>query len=408
MVVAVAGPASAAPGDLDPTFSGDGQAATAFSHGSAAATSVAVQRDGKIVVAGYVRLSGGHLNDRWALARYKPGGALDQASGTNGLVVTDWTKDDDEAWGVVVLGNGRIVAGGYAGGKFAADRYTSSGHLDPTFGGGDGKVTVDFGKFQDQAWDVAKAPGGKIVLAGQAGPAAHSVVAIARLDADGTLDHSFSGDGKATEDVFGGPSYAWDALPRPDGSIVVTGNANGGTNDAAMVTEFTPTGGVDTTFGDTGAWIASAPANAYANAIVRLASGKFMVVAAVGQSNVYDVGLFRFLANGRQDDTFGSSGLVTRNFGSSQLPTDLQRSGKLLLVSFTRVRSNHPNQMAVARLKTNGTPDTTFGHQGLAVAGLPAASGEGLGIESDGKIVAVGGSFKVGTDRFGVARFLAS
>lgn len=406
VVLVVAGPASAAPGALDGSFSGDGQATTAFPQGPSTAEATALQSDGKIVTAGYVALGGGDFE--WALSRFRPNGKLDPTFGNGGHVVTDWTAGDDEAWGVVVLGNGKIVAGGYAGGRFAAARYTTGGTLDHSFGG-DGKVTVDFGADIDQAWDVAKAPGGKIVLGGQAGPSSHPVIALARLNPNGTLDHGFSGDGKATEDLSG-PCFAWDLLVRPDGSIVVTGNANAGAFDAAMITKFTPGGSVDSSFGDSGFWIGQAPDDAYANAVVRTSGGKFLVVAAVRVGpDQFDVGLFRFNANGHADDAFGSNGLATMDFESSELPTDMQRSGNRFLISLRRFRTGHLEQMAVVRAKADGSPDTTFGsHLGLAVAKLKGAAGEALAIQHDGRIVVAGVVEGSGSDRMAVARFLPS
>src|SRR5262249_41876194 len=156
---------------------------------------------------------------------------------------------------------------------------------------------------------------------------------LARLTPGGALDDSFSGDGRATEDVDGLPSLAWDVLVQTDGSIVATGAANGAM-DQVMVTKFTEAGEVDTSFGDQGSWIATSSQNAYANAIVQLASGKYLVVAAVG-TFPYDVGLFRFLATGQEDDTYGTSGLVTSDFGGSETPTDFGRVGKRFVISLT-------------------------------------------------------------------------
>jgi uncharacterized delta-60 repeat protein len=407
MVAVLAGPASAAPGDLDSSFGGgDGQATAKFLQGSSSAEAMALQSGG-IVAAGYLDLSS--TNVAWALTRFTPSGVLDTTFGNGGRVVTDWTPGDDEAWGIVVLGNGKIVVAGFAGGSFAVARYTASGHLDHTFGGGDGKATADFTPNHDQAWDVVKAPGGKVVLVGQAGPSSHPVVAVARFDSSGKLDAGFSGDGKATEDVFGGPSLAWDALARPDGSVIVTGQANGGSFDDVMVTKFTDAGHVDGSFGDTGAWEATTPDNAYANAIVRLASGKLMVVAAVGDNaGGFDVGLFRFDSNGHEDDSFGTSGLVATDFGSDEFPTDMQRAGSKLVISMRRIVSGQPGQMGVARMLGSGAPDAGFGDGGLATASLPNASGEALAIQSNGRIVAAGGSRKTAKDRFAVARFLAA
>jgi uncharacterized delta-60 repeat protein len=366
---------------------------------------VALQSGGRIVEAGYVDLS--PTNVAWALARFTRSGALDTSFGNGGLVVTDWTPGDDEAWGLVVLGNDKIVAAGFAGGSFAAARYTPSGHLDHTFGGGDGKVTVNFTPAKDAAWDLAKAPGGKLVLVGQAGPAAHPVVAVARLSADGTLDHAFSGDGKATEDL--GPSYGWDGIVLGDGSVIVTGNANGGTFAEVMITKFTSAGKVDGSFGDSGSWIAAAPNDAFANAVVRMASGKYMVGASVGNgTGSYDVGLFRFDANGHEDGTFGTQGLVIRDFGGRELVTDMKRTGSKLVIALNWTgQGGVTDQIGVARVLSSGSPDAGFGHQGLAVSTLPEAGGETMVVQGDGKILA-GGDSRTTKDRFAVARFLAA
>jgi uncharacterized delta-60 repeat protein len=405
LVMAVAGPAAADPGSLDTSFSGDGRVTTSFSTGAASAEAVAVQTDGKVVTAGWVDLSTNNV--AWALVRYRSNGLLDTSFGNKGRVVSDWTPWDDEAWGVVVLGNGKIVASGYAGGKFAAARYTPAGVLDQSFGN-HGRVSVDFTTRRDEAWDIALSPGGRIVLAGQSGPSVDSRFALVRLNGNGTRDHTFGGDGKITESL-GGPSYAWDVVVQADGSIVVTGNANGGSFDAVAVAAFHENGTPDTGFGDAGSWIANAPDNAYANAILHLPSGKYMVGASVQVGvNEYDVGLFRFGANGQPDSSFGTDGLVTRDFGASELVTDMQRTGSKFVMSIGRFRNGHPPQMAAVRLLAGGAADTGFGNLGLAPAGLPNAGGEGLAVQQDGKIVVAGDASPGATDRFAVARFLAS
>ncbi|HXJ65264.1 MAG TPA: hypothetical protein VNN79_16035 [Actinomycetota bacterium] len=403
IVASTAGPVGATPGDLDPTFSGDGMAVTKFNQGAYAET-VALQSDRKIVVGGYTSPVGG--NEAWALVRFLPDGTLDQTFGKQGRVVTNWTGADDELWGLVVLGNDKIVAAGSASGQMAVARYTRSGFLDTTFGGGDGEVTIDFTPSHDRAWDIQTAPGGKLVVAGQAGPASQSMVALARLKPGGALDHSFSGDGMATEDVNGLSSLAWDVLVQADGSIVAAGAANGAT-DKTMVTKFTEAGEVDTSFGENGSWVATSPGNAYANAIVQLASGKYMVAAAVG-SFPYDVGLFRFLATGREDDTFGASGLVAHDFGGSETPTDLRLVGTRLVVSLTETPvASSSFSAAVARMQPSGAPDTAFGDQGLAVSGLTRSRGDALAIQANGRILVVGPAYGSGqTGRFGATRFL--
>jgi uncharacterized delta-60 repeat protein len=154
--------ALAAAGDLDNTFGGDGRVVTAFA-GDATGIAVAVQADGKIVVAGRVA-------QKFALTRYTTSGALDPTFGGDGRVVTGFAGDAF-ASGVAIPTDGRIVAAGRLtpfrgdGSKFALARYNTSGAPDPTFGG-DGKVTTGFDPRGASANGVAIQADGKIVVAG--------------------------------------------------------------------------------------------------------------------------------------------------------------------------------------------------------------------------------------------------
>src|SRR4051812_27547114 len=177
-----------APGDLDVSFSGDGRQTTDFG-GSDLAAAVAVQADGKIVVAG-------SSDGNFALARYGVDGALDPSFSGDGLVTTDLGGTDD-GQGVAIQADGRIVVAGASGGDFALARYTTGGGLDPSFSG-DGRQTTDFGA-ADGATSVAIQSDGRIVLGGGSGGG----FALARYDAAGELDASFSGDGRQTTGLGG-------------------------------------------------------------------------------------------------------------------------------------------------------------------------------------------------------------
>jgi len=195
-LVGVVVPAAyAAAGDLDPTFGGDGTVTTSFV-GYDGISAVAVQADGKIVVAGY---TGG--ND-FGVARLLGNGNLDTSFDGDGKVTIDFGGYDG-ANAVAIQSDDKIVVAGYTSGPsddFAVARLLTNGALDTTFDG-DGKATVDFGGY-DGASAVAVQSDGKIVAAGYtAGPADDG--AVARLLTTGTLDPTFSSDGKATVD-FGG------------------------------------------------------------------------------------------------------------------------------------------------------------------------------------------------------------
>lgn len=109
-----------ADGSLDSTFSADGVRWTNFGRNAEAAEAVAIQPNGRIVIAGMAT-----YYERFALARYMPDGSLDTSFGVNGLVQTRFAGGFEVAWGIALEPNGKIVAGGEAGGDFAMARYAS-------------------------------------------------------------------------------------------------------------------------------------------------------------------------------------------------------------------------------------------------------------------------------------------
>src|SRR5215204_6359414 len=234
------GTAQAAPGGLDPTFSGDGKQTTDFGHGADAAGGMALAPHGKIVAVGQTG-TGGY---NWALARYNPNGALDPTFSGDGKQTTDFGGEPgiDVATAVAMQTDGKIVAVGRGGpeGDFALARYKSNGSLDPTFSG-DGKQTTGFGGY---ASAVAIQSNGKIVVAGNGGGS----FALARYKPNGSLDPTFSGDGKLTTG-FGRFSGAQGMAIQPDGKIVAAGFALDGDFGLAR---YNPNGALDPTFSGDG------------------------------------------------------------------------------------------------------------------------------------------------------------
>ena len=156
-------------GDLDPTFDGDGIVITDFAASYDEAFAVAIQSDGKIVAVGAVDES--DAND-FAVARYNSDGSLDPTFDGDGKVTTDFAGHFDYGKAVAIQSDGKIVVAGYtidpvSSSDFALARYNADGSLDTTFGIG-GKVTTDFIGNWDQATSIAIQNDGKIVVAGWA------------------------------------------------------------------------------------------------------------------------------------------------------------------------------------------------------------------------------------------------
>ena len=225
--------AQAAPGDLDPTFSGDGVQTTAFLD-DARANGVAIQANGKIVAVGdAISIAG---SSDFALARYNPNGTLDKTFSGDGRQLTDFGSVDDRASGVALQSNGSIVAVGRTSSpigdqqnlNFALARYKANGSLDPTFSG-DGKQTADLSGCcggNDALADVVIQPNGKIVAAGGS---THLGYGLARYTFHGSLDPTFSGDGLQTIDYGIGYAQGASAVAlQGDGKIVVVGSSPSG------------------------------------------------------------------------------------------------------------------------------------------------------------------------------------
>jgi uncharacterized delta-60 repeat protein len=173
-----------ADGTLDTSFGSGGKVVTRFG-GNSSAAALALQKDGKLVVAG--ETSTGSID--FALARYHPDGTLDRRFGGDGMVVTDF-GGADRASALLIDGTGRIVAAGGSGAPLssavALARYRGDGTLDRTFGS-DGMVTTEI----DNATATAVVAQGTKLLVGAAG----SAFTLARYHRDGTLDRGFGTDG---------------------------------------------------------------------------------------------------------------------------------------------------------------------------------------------------------------------
>ena len=158
--------------------------------------------------------------EAFGLVRYQSDGSLDDNFGTDGKVLTEFGR----ATSVALQDDGKIVVAGSAGGDLALARYTSSGALDGGFGGGDGKVTVDFGG-TDSFWSVSIQEDDKIVVGGHTTGSSTREFALARFGSDGTPDPTFGQDGKLTVDFYENEDFCYDMAIQPDGRIVAVGQS---------------------------------------------------------------------------------------------------------------------------------------------------------------------------------------
>ncbi len=240
-------------GSLDTSFDTDGIVTTAITSGNSFARGVAVQADGKIVAVGYAY--NGSIS-YFALARYNTDGSLDTSFGSSGVAITAISNRQDQATAVALQADGKVVVAGaaYNGSisYFALVRYNTDGSLDASFDG-DGIVTTVICSRQNNAYAVDLQADGRIVAVGIASDSGSlSVAALTRYNTDGSLDTSFDTDGKVTTAIGSSWSIFRGVTLQADGKIVAAGSANTGSQDDTIVTRYNADGSLDTSFGSGG------------------------------------------------------------------------------------------------------------------------------------------------------------
>ncbi|MDB5323125.1 MAG: hypothetical protein JWN40_4756 [Phycisphaerales bacterium] len=390
-----------AAGDLDALFGNGGKALP----GSNAeyAQAVAPQADGKVVVAGRTN---GAVEYGMAIARYNADGSLDGSFGQGGKVLVKFAGPAHVA-GVAVQADGKIVVAGGANLDFVLLRLNADGTLDHSFGA-NGQVETDFAGQTDNPYALALRPDGRILVGGYTfNPGADVDFALLQYKPDGSLDGSFGVGGKAVLTASRKRDEIRDISLQADGRIIVGGS----TGNLWAVARLTADGKFDATFGKGG--VAAIDLPGPLGAVVAMNDGGVLA----GGNGKGQFAAARFTAAGKLDAAFGAGGITKVDFGfESESVSDLviQKGGKIVLVGSvgeTDVnRPDRPMDFALARLNADGGLDRSFGRRGRTTLsfnpGADVASGAAL--VSRGKVEVVGGhnvlSSPAGID-FQVARF---
>ncbi|MEO6390713.1 MAG: delta-60 repeat domain-containing protein, partial [Pyrinomonadaceae bacterium] len=290
-------------GSPDVTFGTGGKAYTTNDGIELGANAVAIQPDGKIITAGngdYYDNQGGGVVFGIGLARYNLDGSTDNNFGTGGKVFAAF--DEADAHAVAVQSDGKIVVAGYTRYPtwgFLVLRYEVNGTPDLSFGVG-GQVVTSFGGTADQARDVKLQADGKIVVAGVNGngafPNSTYNFALARYNPDGSLDSFFGDGGKIVtpfDDNFGANALALQA----DGKIVAVGGSGSDYHHGTALTRYESNGTLDHLFGTDGKVVTFGPI-ADANAVAIQPTGKIIAAGNGHESKSYGAGLVKYNADG--------------------------------------------------------------------------------------------------------------
>jgi uncharacterized delta-60 repeat protein len=392
-------------GSMDNSFFGVGLHHHDVGFASATGRAVAIQPNGKIVIAG------GDSN--FALFRYNPDGTSDTSFDLDGKVETPILAGNDQARSIAVQADGKIVVAGIAGestvtppyqATAVAARYNADGSPDSTFDG-DGVFMVTPGLWASFR-SVAIQQDGKIVLAGQrATPTGAGEFLLVRLLQNGTPDNSFDGDGILT--------IPWETLPdgaargvviQPDGKIVAAGKHYNKVDNDFVVARFTTNGVLDSTFDEDGIATTNILGGEEGNSVALQSDGK-IVVAGVSLNFTGGVSerfaVVRYNTDGSLDSTFDGDGQVTtpiRGGVDTATAISIQPTGKIMVPGSSRstTATNYPDiEFSMVRYLPDGTPDTTFSGDGKLTLDLWINTNDflyGMAIDSSGRAVVAGGT----------------
>jgi uncharacterized delta-60 repeat protein len=373
-------------GTLDTSFGRDrnGTMLEPIGPGNGEVWGVALQGDGRIVVAGFVR----NEKERFGIARFNGDGTLDESFGGGGAATALGTGDSG-AYAVDLQADGKIVVGGYAQGPtgkkvMAVVRYNTNATVDTTFGSG-GFVIRPEADGDEVIHSLKVLPGGKIIAAA----GGNGYVATLKLNSDGTLDPTWAGGGKGS---VAGISGAWDMALQGDGKVLVVGTAPDGVVTDLAVLRLTTTGNPDTTFGTGG--IASRPAADGANGygVVWQSDGTIVASGNAARPTGGSITvIMKFTSTGAADTTFGTSGMATTNISGVDEGQGLAKRANLGFIVAGGARGQGRDSLTVA-FTANGALDTGFNGTGYRIedVGGALASAEGSARQADGKVVLAG------------------
>jgi uncharacterized delta-60 repeat protein len=368
---------------------------------------------GFITLAGSLLLCMALTQPAWAAP-----GDLDVTFSGDGKQTTNFTSRADGAFAVAIQADGKIVAAGGSGvdsanPKFALTRYNTDGSLDTSFSG-DGKVTTDFTSRYDAAWGIGIQPDGKIVVSGDAGIGfSNSMFAVARYDTDGSLDTTFSGDGKVTTNFTRRVDTANRLVLQADGKIVVAGAAAADTSNSKFaLARYNADGSLDATFsGDGKVTTEFTSSFDFANSLALQADGKLVAAGVTLRSGSRgDFALARYDTDGSLDTTFSGDGKAMTSFTNRwdiALGVGVQSDGKIVAAGDAGARGSNP-KVALARYNADGTLDTTFSGDGKVTTDFTARAdlAADLAIQADGKLVVAGeAAFDTSNSKVALARY---
>jgi uncharacterized delta-60 repeat protein len=354
-------------GTLDNTFGNNGIVITDV-FDKDYAYSLKIQLDGKILLAGYI------INKDFAIVRYNTNGTLDNTFGNGGILISDLPGTNGYSRSVALQTDGKIVLAGsiqnFSYPDIVVIRYNTDGSFDNSFGNG-GIQTTDIAGDEDIVFTLGLQTDGKIIVSGTSKIGATNPVTVLRYNTDGNLDNTF-GNGGIQTTAIGSNSSARSIALQSDGKIVVGAQINTITGDRDFgLIRYNTNGTLDNSFGNGGITLTNNDSLDYCNTVAILSDGKILLGGASYTATSSDFRLDCYNINGTLDNTFGNAGTVLSNIGGHDfgLSLAIQSDGKILMAGY----GNNGDFVVLRYIYVTAFPDVlnTFAHRAQEVRCYP-------------------------------------
>jgi uncharacterized delta-60 repeat protein len=382
------------------------------------ATSVLLQPDGRIVLAGMSFTN--HGPNQFTAVRVNPNGTLDSGFSGDGKVAVQSQGTDDAAFAAALQADGKILLAGQLYDPvaekydFGVVRLDTHGNLDTSFSG-DGQTSIPVGPEVDSALGVAVQADGKIILVGESDVRVGDNYvldgSVVRLNADGSLDTTFSGDGKVLNPMGTDNNASDSVVVQADGKILVAGQSPDANGQLSFsIFRLNTDGSVDNTFsGDGKAIFSIGTRDSGANCMVVQPDGKIILggYCYVDSDLHTDFALIRLNSDGTLDTSFADGGhaiIQVSPYINNLTSLALQADGRIVAAGTCQDNPGSYLYSSFFRFNADGTLDTTFSRDGKMTRESVAY---GVVVQPDGRIVAGGRSSGPGGGDFSVVRLNA-
>ncbi len=307
---------------------------------------VAVQRDNKIIIAGYDADSFGPYYV--TIARLNANGSIDSSFGTNGFIRTNV---GDNSYAIAIQPDGKILIAGKDRIYMLTLRYLPDGTPDASFGN-NGAVETNLGGRANAGKAISVQPDSKILVAGDRGDA----ILLVRYNRDGSYDEAFGNGGKVVSG-FTNPYYTVnDLLLQPDGKMVVGGSTSDAFDDVTtIIVRYQPDGSIDKGFGAEGFTVNKLANIASIKKIALQEDGKIIAAGSIYGDTYAHFLAERYTRDGWVDSSFGDNGytITPMDYSDAAKGLIIQGDGKIVLGGSAYNGKSGPSEYAVALARYN-------------------------------------------------------